>query len=132
MRSDASSCSPRSRLRTSRPSRGARGSVRSHRRRQRTPSTRSSQRSDASRVEVPSTTQDLPTKTKRFSTLHSGDKVGTTGWRWTRSPASSPSSPLASNCLRGEIGEPAKAKPPQQSKKAKKDPKDQDEDSDSD
>jgi len=33
---------------------------------------------------------------------------------------------------RGERGEPAKAKPPQQSKKAKKDPKDQDEDSDSD
>jgi len=33
---------------------------------------------------------------------------------------------------RGDRGEPAKAKPPQQSKKPKKDPKDQDEDSDSD
>ena len=33
---------------------------------------------------------------------------------------------------RGDRGEPTKAKPPQQSKKAKKDPKDQDEDSDSD
>ena len=32
----------------------------------------------------------------------------------------------------GDRGEPAKAKPPQQSKKSKKDPKDQEEDSDSD
>ena len=39
----------------------------------------------------------------RFSTLHSEDRTGTTGWRWTRSPASSPSSPLGSNCLRGEV-----------------------------
>merc|ERR1719430_31781 len=71
------------------------------------PSTQFSQKSGASRVgelEVPSTTLDLETKTKRFSTLHSGDKTGTMGWRWTRSPASSPSSPSASNCLRGETG----------------------------
>ena len=57
-----------SRPRTSQPSRAARGNVRSHRRRRRTPSTRFSPKSDASRageLEVPSTTPDLQTKTKR-------------------------------------------------------------------
>merc|ERR550534_1166050 len=70
-------------------------------------STRFFRKSDASQVGEQggvSTTQDLRTRTKRFSTLHSEARPGTTGWRLTRSPASCPSSPLASNCLREGTG----------------------------